>query len=109
MHPVLKKMLFKGQSPVLVMNAPREFAPIAKAFGVPIHSTAKAHYRFVLVFAKSLEEAASLADQARPALEESALFWLGYPKGTSKNYKKLDINRDLVNARLAQHGFEGVA
>ena len=47
---------------------------------------------------------ASAFSTARP----DGLLWLCYPKGTSK--VKTDVNRDILNRRLAEeYGLEGVA
>src|SRR5262249_37493704 len=55
MNPVLKKLLYKGQSPVLLLGAPPEASALAKAFGVPVHAkpAAGTKYGFVLGFARS--------------------------------------------------------
>jgi len=109
MNPILKKMMFKGQSPVLALGAPKEFAGTAKEFGVPVHSAPKAHYGFAVAFARTLEEAVSMAKVVGDALDADGIFWLAYPKGTSKKYKAADINRDTCHARMVKHGFDGVS
>lgn len=109
MNSILKKMFFRGQSPVLLLGAPAEFQKTAKAFGVPVQREVKARYGFALGFAKSLAEAESAAKKMRPALDEGAVVWIAYPKGTSKKYPKVDVNRDKMYARLSKLGFEGVA
>src|SRR5436309_3344947 len=108
MNPLLKKLHFKGQTPVLLVDSPPEFAKTAAEFGVTIHSRAKGDYSFALAFARSLTEADTTAELVKDALEESAIFWLAYPKGTSKRYKGADINRDTLHARLGKQGLEGV-
>jgi hypothetical protein len=111
MNPVLKKLLYKGQSPVLLLGAPPEAAALAKAFGAPMHSkpAAGTKYGFVLAFARSLSELDAIARTAAGALADGALFWSAYPKGTSKKYKGADINRDTGHARMKAHGFDGVS
>ena len=113
MVPILKKLMFKGQSPVLLLNAPPEFQSTAREFGVPVHEKPvekpKGTYMFALGFVKSLAEADKLARTMRRALTDQAVFWIAYPKGTSKNYKGVDINRDSGGARVGSHGFQGVA
>jgi hypothetical protein len=111
MNPVLKKLLYKGQSPVLLLGAPPEAAALAKAFGAPAHSrpAAKTRYGFVLAFARSLAELDAIAKTAAGSLADGALFWSAYPKGTSKKYKGADINRDTGHARMKTHGFDGVS
>lgn len=109
MDPILKKLMFKGQSPVLLVNAPVEFKTTSENFGVPVDEKPKGTYTFALGFVKSLAEADTLARMMRRALEEKAVFWVAYPKGTSKKYKGVDINRDTGGARVGTHGFQGVA
>jgi hypothetical protein len=111
MNPVLKKLLYKGQSPVLLLGAPPEAAALAKTFGAPTHAKPApgTKYGFVLAFARSLAELDAVAKTAGGALAEGALFWSAYPKGTSKKYRGADINRDTGNARMKKHGWGGVS
>ena len=109
MNPILKKLQFKGQNPVLVLAAPAEFKDTKAAFEVPVHSAAKGKYGFVLGFAKSQAEATTHAKTAKKVLADGAsLLWLAYPKGSSKKYQA-DLNRDGLHALMAKHGFDGVS
>jgi hypothetical protein len=109
MNPVLKKLLFKGQSPVLVSQAPPEFKGTAAAFGVPVHAAPEGRYGFVLAFAKSAAELEKTAKAVRKVLgEDRPVFWVAYPKGTSKKYKA-EIHRDTAHALMGGLGFEGVS
>ena len=105
MNPILKKLFFKGQSPILLLSAPPEFKAIAADFGVPLHTKPKAGYAFALAFAKSMSEAKAMPK----ALEDKAVFWMAYPKGSSKKYKDADINRDTGHAMMQKNGFDGVS
>jgi len=109
MDPILKKLMFKGQSPVLLVSAPSEFKSTAANFGVPMHEKPEGTYAFALGFVKSLAEADTLARMMRRSLDDKAVFWVAYPKGTSKKYKGVDINRDTCSACVSKHGFQGVA
>ncbi len=109
MNPILRKMMFKGQSPVLLLGAPKEFAATAKQFGVPVHAAPKGRYGFAVAFARSLDDAAAHAKVVGNALDADGIFWLAYPKGTSKKYKGADINRDTCHARIGKSGFQGVS
>ena len=107
--PILEKLRFKGQSPVLLLKAPPEFSRARDAFDGPVHSAAKGVYGFVLTFARSRAEAASQGKAIKKVLaDEQALFWLAYPKGTSKKYRA-DLNRDSLHALMEQLGFTGVS
>ncbi len=109
MNPVLKKLQFKGQSPVLLLKTPAEFKPTRDAFAVPVHNAPKGAYGFVLAFAKSRAEATAHAKALEKALLDGAsLLWIAYPKGSSKKYQA-DLNRDSLHALMAEHGFDGVS
>ena len=108
MNPILKKLLFKGQDPVLVLAAPGEFKKTAGAFGGTLHTSPKGRYDFILAFAYSLADAQKIAATAAKTLSEKGVFWMAYPKGTSKKYKA-DINRDTGHALMEKRGFLGVS
>lgn len=108
MNPILKKLFFKGQSPVLLLQPPSEFKKVSKDFGVPLHGSAKGKYGFALAFVKSLAEGEKLAKTIGKSLEEGAVLWVAYPKGISKKYKS-DYNRDTGHALMAQYGLDGVS
>jgi hypothetical protein len=107
-NPVLKKLQFKSQEPVLLLDSPAELKPLAKAFGVKVHTQPKGKYAFLLCFVKSLAEGEKLARLLAKLLEEKAVLWVAYPKGTSKKYKS-DYNRDTGHALMGKHGLEGVS
>ena len=109
MDPILKKLMFKGQSPVLLVNAPAEFKPTGAKFGVPVDEKPNGKYGFALAFVKSLSEADAIGRIMQRALDDKFVFWLAYPKGTSKKYKGVDIHRDTGGALMEKHGFQGVA
>jgi hypothetical protein len=108
MDPVLKKLVFKGQSPVLLLSTPTELKSLSKGFGVPIHTAARGKYSFVLAFVKSLAEGEKLGKGIKKSLEEGCVLWVAYPKGTSKKYKS-DYNRDTGRALMAKYGLDGVS
>jgi hypothetical protein len=107
-NPVLKKLQFKGQSPVLLMGAPAEFQKTAKDFKVPLHTNPKGQYDFILGFVTSLAEGEKMAKLLKKAVREKTVIWVAYPKGTSKKYKS-DYNRDTGNALMEKQGFTGVS
>lgn len=108
MNPVLKKLHYKGQSPILLLQAPSQFKKTAQAFGSTLHTGPKSRYDFVLAFAYSLADAKKIARQVSKTLSEKGIFWMSYPKGTSKKYKA-DINRDTGHALMEKLGFLGVS
>jgi hypothetical protein len=108
MNPILKKLQFKGQSPVLLMGAPAEFQKTAKDFKAPLHTSPKGKYDFILGFVTSLADGEKMAKVLKKALGEKPVIWVAYPKGTSKKYKS-DYNRDTGNALMEKQGFTGVS
>lgn len=108
MNPILKKLFFKGQNPVLLLAAPPEFKKTAQAFGSTLHTNPKGQYDFVLAFAYSHADAEKIAKTVSKALSQKGIFWMAYPKGTSKKYKA-DINRDTGHALMEKKGLIGVS
>ena len=108
MNPILKKMRYKGQSPVLLGACPPEFKAVAKNFTGKVDSQPKAQYEFILAFAKDKSEIEALAKMAQKNLVGKGIFWIAYPKGTSKKYK-VEINRDSIHELMGKKGFDGVS
>jgi hypothetical protein len=111
MDPLLKKLNFKGQSPIHVLNAPPTVAGQISAFAAhaPVNTDA-AQVRdaeFVLVFVLMQTELDAMAQLVGPQLKGDAVFWICYPKGSSKRYT-CDFNRDTGWSVLGQFGLEGV-
>jgi hypothetical protein len=107
-NPVLKKLFYKNQEPVLLLQAPPEFKKTSAAFSGKIHSKPTGLYPFVLAFVKSLAEAEKSAKLIQKSLSPDSIFWMAYPKGTSKKYKS-DYNRDTGYALMEKLGFTGVS
>ena len=108
MNPILKKLFYKDQDPVLLLAAPPEFKAIAKAFVGKVHAIPKGSYGFLLGFAKDAAGMGEIAKTAKKALAEDGVFWMAYPKGTSKRYKAA-INRDTIHEAMGKKGFDGVS
>lgn len=108
---LLKKLNHKNQEEILVLNAPPEFGPSLKEFkqtlSVSTDLKAKKEFPFMIAFVQTQKEVDTLAPKMAKAITEDGLFWMAYPKGTSKKYKSA-INRDNGWAVLGELGFEGV-
>jgi hypothetical protein len=107
---VLKKLNFKDQGqPVLVINAPNSYDEIKAAFVGEVHQQAEVEiYDFVQVFGTSNEELQSNAKNAVSHVKDDGLFWLCYPKKSSKIYKGSDCSRESVTGMLSEEGYEPV-
>jgi len=108
--PIFKKLNFKDQNSITVLNAPSEFKPILDS----MRSTAKVNVatttetmEFLLIFVNSKRGIKENVDQVLPLLEQDSILWFAYPKKSSKKYNS-DISRDDGWQILGDLGFEGV-
>jgi hypothetical protein len=109
-HPVIKKLNFKelGQT-VLIVNAPKAYDEVIAGFQGDVHTEAAYEsYDFVQIFGATNVELQTLARQASLYVSEDGLFWLCYPKKSSKQYKGSDCSRESVAGMLATEGYEPV-
>jgi hypothetical protein len=107
-NAVLRKLLYKSQSPVLLLDAPPEFDAVRRDFGDEVDAGRARPHPFALAFVKSAAEADAAAAVIRSATSPGALIWVAYPKGTSKRYKS-DVNRDTLHALMDAQGLIGVS
>ncbi len=112
MQDLLKKMNYKGQNPVVVVQAPDEFAAnvaaaIAPDAAVLTQIDALKKSAFMIAFVTRQDQIDALAPRLAEQLEGDGLLWLAYPKGSSKRYK-CDFNRDTGWQILGKLGFEPV-
>ena len=111
MDPVFKKMNFKEQQTVLLLKAPNSFLPIVDAMQTltEFHfSPAKElHYPFILIFLYQESDISWSAELIKHHLGEDCLFWLAYPKKSSKKYTT-DLSRNSNWQPIGDLGYEGV-
>jgi hypothetical protein len=111
MTPLFKKLNYKGQKSITIVQAPDSFEGECKAMeamcSVKRKVGAKSSIEWVLVFVTTLDQIEAAVQHVVPLLNENAVFWMAYPKGTSKRYK-CEFNRDNGWAALGALGFEGV-
>lgn len=111
MTPLFKKLNFKDQDTIVVLNAPESFnagmqamQPFAR---VQTGFDAGGAAAFVLAFALTQAEVDAFAAEFSEKTRGDAVLWIAYPKGSSKRYK-CDFNRDTGWAVLGRLGFEPV-
>ena len=111
MDAVFKKMNFKDQPEIVVLNHPASFQPHLDAMRastsvrLDIAETGKIY--FALAFVTRQDEVDMLTARIAAKMEGDALLWFAYPKGTSKRYK-CEFNRDTGWAVPGKLGFEPV-
>jgi len=112
MDPTLRKLRFRGQDPVLVVNAPDSFAPALEALRAEVRVEEQpgqlVGVTFALCFARNAAELAGLAPLVLDGLGEDAVLWFCYPKKSSRRYTS-DITREQGWEPVSERGFEGVA
>lgn len=111
MQELLKKMNYKGQNPVLVLQSPDDFASkIANALPGALVLTdpgGSEKTGFALAFVTQQDHIEALAPLLNARLDGDGQLWFAYPKGSSKRYK-CDFNRDNGWQTLGKLGFEPV-
>ena len=112
MNAIIKKLQYKLQPEVLVINAPSEFKTVVadwkKTAKVQSQPATGATYSFVLIFVKTEADVKAAAKKYIPLLAPDAVSWMAYPKKTSKKYTA-EITRDTGWSALGEQGYEGVA
>lgn len=104
--PLLKKLNFKDQTAVYLLNAPESLllqAPVE----VRTRIGKARDISFALAFAQTRKQVDAFADQVATNAAGDAVVWVAYPKGSSKRYT-CEFNRDNGWERFGAHGFEPV-
>jgi hypothetical protein len=105
---LLKKLRMLPDQRVLILNAPPgyqdELGPLPE--GVELAEQPEGTFDFVQVFAKDLTELERLAPVAAHVVKHDGLFWVSYPKKSSK--MESDLSRDVVWKAVAKTGLRPV-
>jgi hypothetical protein len=88
MDEVVKKLRYK-EGRAIVLYPPEGFR-----LGIEMDKELGGKFDFVLLFAGNADEARERLKLTIPFLNEDAMFWISYPKQSSK--VKTDINRDIL-------------
>ncbi len=110
MNLLLKKLNFKEQNEIAILNAPEEFIEQMNNFSTylkVINNLPSEKINLVLAFVKEQKQINNLAPLINRILENDALFWWAYPKGTSKKHT-CDFNRDSGWQIMGDLGYEPV-
>lgn len=110
MSTIFQKLNLKGQTEILVLNAPDTFEPeLEDLRGVRVVrrlEEAKG-VAFALAFVTRRAELRQLSSALAAKTIGDALLWFAYPKGASKKYP-CDFNRDDGWDALRESGFDSV-
>jgi hypothetical protein len=111
MTPLFKKLNFKNQKSILVVNAPNSFdeelSKMENELKVIKNSTEVQETDFAIGFAKTQSQVDDFIIQLNSKLIGDPIVWLCYPKTTSKNHK-CEFNRDSGWTKLGEFNFEPV-
>lgn len=108
MTPLFKKLNYKNQTAIHVLNAPTSFDEELEKMKVFTQvKTSCSTSNFVLVFVTKEQEVANYAKQVNNFLETDGVAWFCYPKQSSKKYK-CEFNRDNGWNSLGVLGYEPV-
>ena len=95
--PLAQKMKLRPGLKAAVINAPENYVTELK-YDTAMSPTLNGKFDWIQIFVKSKAELDGLAPKAAKALKPESLFWISFPKGTSK------IQTDLTRDK----GWEGV-
>ena len=111
MNSIFKKLNFKDQPEIVVVNAPDSFLPVldemTQLTQVKTSVTDASGISFAMAFVTKQQEVDLLTQQFAEKMAGDGLLWMVYPKGSSKRYK-CDFNRDTGWETLGKQGFEPV-
>jgi hypothetical protein len=115
MSAIFKKLNYKDQAEIWLLNAPESFAPEVEALlATAVHPITIQHtitdasqITFSLAFVTKQEQVDTLAAEINARADGDVIVWFAYPKGTSKQYT-CEFNRDTGWASLGTLGYEPV-
>ena len=111
MTPLFKKLNFKSQKEICLINPPVEFEEEIRdmenetSFKSNIGDCGE--IEFALAFVKTKEDIDTIFPLIQKKLKGDAIVWFAYPKGTSRKYK-VEISRDKGWEELWENGFDTV-
>jgi hypothetical protein len=105
---LIKKLQIKPEYRIVIINPPpgymKNLRPLPE--GVVVADQPKGAFDFVQLFVKNIAELNRFGPRAIRAVKPDGLFWISYPKRSSKF--KSDLSRDEVWEVMAKTGLKGV-
>jgi hypothetical protein len=109
--PLFKKLNLGTHTAIHVLNAPASFeSELAALSGVTVHRSVTARstdVRFVMAFVVTQAQLDTACTTLTKACTGDAVWWMVYPKASSKKYR-CEFNRDSGWPALGAEGFEPV-
>lgn len=97
MQEIIKKLNYKNQSPILVLDAPAECTALVQALSAiaEVHTSPQKDrtYDFCLAFCPAKKNLLENAERMHNNYGANAIIWFCYPKQTAPHYTS-DLNRD---------------
>lgn len=111
MNPIFKKLNYKNQKAIHVINAPDSFKKdmddMQDLAAIKASLSETKSVEFFLAFVTKQKEVDDLTKKISPLMIDDGVLWFAYPKGSSKKYK-CEFNRDNGWSKLGELGWEGV-
>lgn len=114
MDTLLKKLNFKEEKEILVLNSPPEYKELLEYFSKSTKVLTNIKeiendqgIKFALIFLFKQEDIAKQIPLFIEGLDGDAILWLTYPKKSSKKYST-NIDRDHGWSLLGDYGYEPV-
>jgi hypothetical protein len=111
MTPLFKKLNYKNQAEMLIVNPPNSFFTemelMKESALISTDLSVNSRTGFILAFVTKLSEVEKLSQQLVQQIEPNGVLWFAYPKQSSKKYQ-CDFNRDNGWQVLKSLGYEGV-
>lgn len=112
MDVLYKKLNYKGQKRIAVLNCTEEFykysVSVLGDVQIDPEIDPRYPYEFMLVFAEQVSEIENLTPKVLHNLVTDGILWFAYPKKTSKKSCASDLDRDHGWVVLIEKGFDKV-
>ena len=112
MNPIFKKLKYKDQKQIHIINAPDSFKKdmneMKPLTSIKTTLTSAKPIEFFMAFVIKQKELDELIKKMKSLMIDDGVLWFVYPKGTSKKYV-CEFNRDTGWAELGKAGYEPVS
>ena len=111
MNPIFKKLNYKDQKQIHILQAPASFKKdmdeMKTITTIKTNLTGAKNIEFFIAFVTKQKELDELIKKMSALMIDDGVVWFAYPKGTSKKYT-CEFNRDNGWTELGKAGYEPV-